>query len=145
MSFGALLLAAAGPSLNRSIDGSTFNFSHSVSDPVNATSGVRINGNGQQVQERDATVYTDRAAWLIGDGDPVDYEAKCDVVSGILDGGNATGSFISCAINSGLGPEWFIQQTSVGSQIAELAITIRHVTNTSDSISFTVNLDGTVS
>lgn len=97
-------------------------------------SGIRINTDST-LDERQNASYIERATWLTG-GSPSDYEVRATVVSGTIDGGDSTGAWLSLSSAR----EWYIQTETVETDTAGLTVSIRHAVNTSDSISFSVNL-----
>ena len=127
--------AAAGKSyLN---DPGTQNYS-ALSIGSSARSGFRLRTTGD-VQENVNTAYTNRATWLLSGGVASNYEVFVTVVSGVIDGGGATGSWLPLSSDQ----ENWIDTEAVETDTAELSVQIRHTVNTADSITFTVNLSAT--
>lgn len=114
------------------------NYIH-VNPSALADNGVRIATDGD-VDERDAvSTYTDRGDWLLAGGTASDYEVQATLSSGDTPTGTL-GSYLALSTNR----EWYLD-TNGGFETCVLAITIRRIANTSDSISFNVTLtaDGT--
>ena len=132
-------VAAASGAVSLLNDPSTQNYSH-IAPGSTARSGVRI-ATDRDVDERDLNTYTAMAAWLQASGTASDYEVRCTVNSGSLDAGSAaTGSYLALSSSR----EWYCESTG-GVQSANLTIDLRKITDTDDSVSFTVTLsaDGT--
>lgn len=126
--------------LNTDLDGTTYNFSTTGTNPASAQSGVRIANDKNVYELAIGNVEIDTGDdWLDAAATAGDYEVKAVVNSGTLDGtSDATGSFLSLSSDR----NWSISDATIGgTETASLTITIRHATDTSDSIEFDVNLE----
>ena len=95
------------------------------------TSGIRI-ATDRDVDENENGAYTDRADWLEASGTPSEYEVQFVQNSGDTLGGAALSTYHA------LSSSREITLASIGT--ANVTVTIRHATRTTDSISFTCTL-----
>lgn len=136
---GIIAAAGAAAAAARSgflIDPGTQNYSAFEVPPTNARSGVRLNVD-RSIEELRNFAYIDQGDWLESAAAPADYEARVTVVSGILDFGLNAGQWYALTGNR----EWGIQTEVTETDNAELTVEIRRIADTSDIITFTVNLE----
>lgn len=101
------------------------------------SNGIRVANDGK-VYELDNGTATERATWLLSGGTASDYEVQYTVNSGTIDAGT-TGSYLALSTFR----DAAIQTELVETDTANLTVTIRHATRTTDSISFTATLSAT--
>lgn len=112
----------------------TQNYASLTTTPLNSDSGVRIDTD-RSVYELDQGSPTDRGDWLLAGGTASDYEVRF-----VQDSGTAVTGTLNTFLALSSDREVTLEGSGVGTINAALTVTIRHATNTSDSIDFTVNL-----
>ena len=126
---GAGAMAAANASFLS--DPGTQNYNR-IAPSGDSRCGIRI-ATDRDVDEIEGTgVYTDRADWLEASGTASNYEVRATLDSGTLSSATATGSYLALSSSR----EWYTDDI----ESADLTISIRHATNTTDEISFSVQL-----
>lgn len=124
--------------LNQAVDGESYDLSDSqVGIEVYTYFFVDNDRNLKSSYNSGGSSPSTLAAWLDGAGDPADYEVRVTVDSGANPAGSAIGSWLSC----GTDRSWYREsRDGLGAFPTILDVTIRHATDTSDSINFTVTL-----
>lgn len=123
--------------LDPDLDGTTETYSHTGTGGAGGDCRIQVDTDGDIYQK--GGLDTKQDDWLLSGGTASEYEVKADVVSGTVDVGDSTGTFLALTTDR----QWGVQESALTTDTLELTITIRHATNTSDSISFTAELSAT--
>ena len=100
-----------------------------------STSGIRIATDGD-VDERNDAAYSDNGDWLLAGGTASDYEVQFAQNSGDTLAGDTLSTYHALSSSR----EVRLVTSTSETLAANITVTIRHATNTSDSISFTCTL-----
>lgn len=107
--------------------------------PNDATCWYQINSNGSVYGTNLGTPFDLLEQWVTPTSFASDYEVYATLVSGSLSGGT-TGAWLSL----GTTREWYVEETGIGTSLAELSFQVRKIGTTTVLDTWTINLEATV-
>lgn len=106
-----------------------------VTFSADARNGLRIATDGDVDEIDTGPTYTDRGDWYAAGATSSDYEVF------VTNSGDALAfGTLSTWLPLSSSQLWYLEVSPVATETCTLTVTIRHAVNTSDSISFTVDL-----